>query len=76
MFKKNNKFIICLCNINISVLIDFFMISDNIPIHNLKDDYEGMRKAGSLAARILDELKKIIKPGISTKSINTQLRWW
>ena len=46
------------------------MISDNIPIHNLKDDYEGMRKAGSLAARILDELKKIIKPGISTKSIN------
>ena len=29
-----------------------------------------MRKAGSLAAQILDELKEIIKPGISTKEIN------
>ena len=46
------------------------MISDNIPIHNSKNDYAGMRKAGSLAAQILDELKEIIKPGISTKEIN------
>ena len=46
------------------------MIADNIPIHNSKNDYAGMRKAGSLAAKILDELKEIIKPGISTKEIN------
>ena len=46
------------------------MISDNIPIHNSKNDYAGMRKAGSLAAQILDELKEIIKPGISTKEIS------
>ena len=46
------------------------MISDNIPIHSSKNDYAGMRKAGSLAAQILDELKEIIKPGISTKEIN------
>ena len=46
------------------------MISDNIPIHNSKNAYVGMRKAGSLAAKILDELKEIIKPGISTKEIN------
>ena len=46
------------------------MISNNIPIYNSKNDYEGMRKAGSLAAKILDELKEIIKPGISTKEIN------
>ena len=46
------------------------MISDNIPIHNSKNDYKGMREAGSLAANILDELKEIIIPGISTKEIN------
>ena len=65
-----NLFNICLCNINIGVFIIFFMISDIIPIYNSKNDYEGMRKAGSLAAKILDELKEIIKPGISTKEIN------
>ena len=65
-----NLFNICLCNINISVLVIFFMISNNIPIHISKNDYEGMRKAGSLAAQILDELKEIIRPGISTKEIN------
>ena len=32
------------------------MISDNIPIHNSKNDYVGMRKAGSLAAQILDAI--------------------
>ena len=46
------------------------MILDNIPIHNSKNDYAGMRKAGSLAAQILDELKEIIIPGISTKQIS------
>ncbi len=46
------------------------MTSDNISIHTSENEYAGMRKAGSLAAQILDELKEIIKPGISTKEIN------
>ena len=50
--------------------LGFFMVNNNIPIHNSKSDFEGMRKAGSLAAKILDDLKEIIKPGISTKKIN------
>ena len=45
------------------------MISQSIPIHNDKD-FIGMRKAGSLASKILDQLREIIKPGISTQEIN------
>ena len=45
------------------------MHDENIPLHS-KKDFEKMRDAGSLAAQILDELKKIIKPGISTLEIN------
>ena len=45
------------------------MENKDIPIYSSKD-FEGMRKAGSLAAKILDELKSIIKPGISTLEIN------
>ena len=45
------------------------MQSNNIPIYTYKD-FEGMRKAGSLAAKILDQLKSLIKPGISTLEIN------
>ena len=41
----------------------------DIPIH-IDADFKGMRKAGSLASKILDELQKIIKPGISTQKIN------
>ena len=37
------------------------MQSNNIPIYTSKD-FEGMRKAGSLAAKILDQLKSLIKP--------------
>ena len=42
---------------------------NNIPIYTSKD-FEGMRKAGSLAAKILDQLQSLIKPGISTLEIN------
>ena len=42
----------------------------SIPIHK-EDAFNGMRKAGSLAAKILDNLCEIIKPGISTEEINT-----
>tara|TARA_Y100001970_G_C14140881_1_gene807029 strand:+ start:706 stop:1500 length:795 start_codon:yes stop_codon:yes gene_type:complete len=45
------------------------MNSNNIPINN-KEDFLKMRKAGSLAAKILDNLFDIIKPGINTLEIN------
>jgi len=45
------------------------MRDNNIPIY-LEKDFESMRNAGSLAALILDSLKEIIKPGISTLEIN------
>lgn len=45
------------------------MQDQDIPIHSTKD-FEGMRKAGALSAKILDELKNLIKPGISTLEIN------
>ena len=44
-------------------------MKNNIPIYS-SDDFEGMRKAGSLTSRILDKLEKIIVPGISTLEIN------
>jgi len=45
------------------------MISDTIPINSI-EDFDGMRKAGALTAKILDQLKEIIYPGISTAKIN------
>lgn len=33
-------------------------------------DFEGMRKAGALAASILDDMVTFVKPGISTQAIN------
>ena len=45
------------------------MQSDNIPIYQRKD-FEKMRKAGRLAANVLDQLYALIKPGISTLEIN------
>ncbi|SVD65275.1 uncharacterized protein METZ01_LOCUS418129, partial [marine metagenome] len=44
-------------------------MKNNIPIYS-SADFEGMRKAGSLTSRILDELEQIIVPGISTLEIN------
>ena len=40
-----------------------------ISIHS-EADFAGMRKAGRLAAEILDELVEIVKPGITTNAIN------
>ena len=45
------------------------MKSNDIPIHN-EQDFASMRKAGKLAASILDRLNDLIKPGISTLEIN------
>ena len=41
----------------------------NIPIHS-EESFAKMRKAGVLAARILDSLSDFIKVGISTNEIN------
>ena len=46
------------------------MNSNKIPIHTHKD-FNRMRKAGLLTAKILDDLQNIIVPGISTEEINT-----
>ena len=45
------------------------MITNNIPIYQ-KDDFIKMRKAGKLAAYVLDQLYRFIKPGVSTLDIN------
>jgi len=45
------------------------MLNEEIPTY-LPDDFKSMRKAGALAAKILDKLKDLIKPGISTLEIN------
>ena len=45
------------------------MNMNSIPIYSNKD-FEGMRKAGGLASLILDQLKELIIPGISTEDLN------
>jgi methionyl aminopeptidase len=45
------------------------MDSRSITIHE-KADYESMRRAGVLAAKILDELTKKVMPGITTNALN------
>lgn len=42
----------------------------DITIHT-PEDYKGMRKAGKLAAEILDELTGIVAPGMTTDMINS-----
>jgi len=36
--------------------------------------FDGMRKAGHLAATILDEVADLVKPGVTTESIDTAIR--
>ncbi len=38
------------------------------------DGFEGMRRAGQLAARILDEVADLVRPGATTESIDTAIR--
>tara|TARA_Y100000590_G_scaffold405888_1_gene494583 strand:+ start:2619 stop:3413 length:795 start_codon:yes stop_codon:yes gene_type:complete len=45
-------------------------MNDNLIKIYSEEDYKNMREAGALAARILDQLKDIIHPGISTEKIN------
>ena len=44
-------------------------MNHNIPIYSLSD-FKKMKKAGNLAALILDSLQKMINPGITTLEIN------
>lgn len=48
---------------------DDYTDSRAIPIHRA-EDYDGMRKAGALAAKILDDMVEFVQPGITTNSIN------
>lgn len=44
-------------------------LADLITIHNERD-FEGMRKAGRLAAQVLDFITPYVKPGVTTLAIN------
>ncbi len=50
-------------------LVYICFMAKEITIHT-PEDYEGMRKAGRLAATILDEVAELIRPGVSTNAIN------
>ena len=45
------------------------MTTNNIPIYK-EEDFKKMQEAGKLAAKVLDQLYELIKPGISTLEIN------
>ncbi len=42
----------------------------NIVIHKDPADFEGMRKAGALAAKLLDAMVEYVKPGVTTNYLN------
>ncbi len=44
-----------------------------IKLHT-EEGFEGMRRAGQLAARILDEVADWVEPGVTTESIDTRIR--
>ena len=44
-----------------------------IKLHT-EEGFEGMRKAGQLSARILDEVADWVEPGVTTESIDTRVR--
>ena len=44
-----------------------------IKLHG-ESGFAGMRKAGALAAEILDEVSNLVKPGVSTESVDTAIR--
>ncbi len=43
---------------------------NGITIHS-KEDYEGMRKAGRLAASVLDAVSERVEPGVTTEALNS-----
>ena len=58
-----------------------YIDADSAPLRNTGDirlysqeDFEGMRRAGQLAARALDGVAKLVKPGVPTKVIDDFIR--
>jgi len=47
-----------------------FKNEDGIVIHDKKEEHEGMRKAGRLAAEVLDMITEHVVPGITTNQLN------
>lgn len=45
----------------------------SIKLHT-EEGFDGMRKAGRLAATILDEVANLVQPGVTTESIDTAIR--
>nr|WP_137676302.1 type I methionyl aminopeptidase [Parerythrobacter lutipelagi] len=52
---------------------DTVLRDGTIKLHG-PDGYEGMRKAGQLAARILDEITPMVQPGVSTGELDDKVR--
>ena len=46
-------------------------MNSSATIHN-KSDFTGMRKAGQLAAEILDMITEHVKPGVTTETLDTK----
>ena len=44
--------------------------SEGIELHASDEDFEGMRKAGKLAATILDEVTPLLVPGVTTEALD------
>jgi len=51
------------------------LTKDGIRIHN-PDDFAGMRRAGALAADILDRIAPFVVPGATTGTIDAQIEAW
>ncbi len=51
------------------------LTKDGIRIHN-PDDFAGMRRAGALAADILDRVAPMVVPGVTTGALDDQIEAW
>ncbi len=56
-------------NLDTALMEDAPLRSNEIKIHS-KEDFEGMRKAGRLAAECLDMLVPEVKPGVTTNALD------
>lgn len=56
-------------NFNINLQNDLRMTDEGIPLHD-ESGFEGMRKAGKLAAEILDMITDHVVPGVATEELD------
>ncbi len=47
-----------------------FQNHQNITIHDQQEEWQGMRKAGALAARVLDAVAEKVQPDVTTEQLN------